>query len=107
MNSRMVKTLIPNQTLRLLLISLLGVCACAPQQNSRPQLVSEPTMNTIYETVKTPYKQGVVLTPPDSTKMVDSPTIFRVDSTWYMTYINFDGKGYVTWIRSEERRVGK
>src|SRR5690606_26627339 len=98
MNSRMVKTLIPNQTLRLLLISLLGVCACAPQQNSRPQLVSEPTMNTIYETVKTPYKQGVVLTPPDSTKMVDSPTIFRVDSTWYMTYIIFDGKGYETWI---------
>ncbi len=55
-------------------------------------------MAEVFEAIKTPYKYGIVLAPPDSTKMIDSPTIFRMDSTWYMTYIVFDGNGYETWL---------
>src|SRR3546814_14927617 len=96
----MVKTYTAHRALHLILFAIWGTMACTSRQNKndQPQLVSEQTMNAIYETVKTPYKQGVILTPPDSTKMVDSPTIFRNDSTWYMTYIIFDGKGYETWM---------
>lgn len=55
-------------------------------------------MDQIYEEIKTPFKYGLVLIPEDSTKMVDSPSVFRVDNLWYMTYIVFDGKGYETWL---------
>ncbi|GGC26311.1 hypothetical protein GCM10011386_17920 [Parapedobacter defluvii] len=73
--------------------------ACDHNGASKSQrVVSIETMNTVFETVRTPHKYGIVLAPPDSTKMVDSPTIFRVDNTWYMTYIVFDGKGYETWL---------
>ncbi len=74
---------------------LLGSCSSTRNVVGR---VSKETMENIYETVKTPYKYGVVLRHPDTSKMVDSPTIFRVDSMWYMTYIVFDGKGYETWL---------
>jgi predicted GH43/DUF377 family glycosyl hydrolase len=60
--------------------------------------VSPEAMHKVYEEVKTPYKYGIVLKDPDSTKMVDSPTIFRKKKLWYMTYIVYDGKGYETWI---------
>lgn len=94
----MVTRYISHRALCLLLVATLGAMACTSSQDTPPQQVSDQIMNAIYETVRTPYKQGVILTPPDSTKMVDSPTIFRIDSTWYMTYIVFDGKGYETWI---------
>lgn len=55
-------------------------------------------MQSVFEEVKTPYKYGVVFRHPDSTKMIDSPTIFRENDLWYMTYIVFDGQGYETWI---------
>ena len=35
---------------------------------------------------------------PDANKLMDSPTIFKKNGVWYMTYIVFDGKGYETWI---------
>jgi predicted GH43/DUF377 family glycosyl hydrolase len=34
--------------------------------------------------------------------MIDSPTIFRKDEVWYMTYIVFDGQGYETWLAESE-----
>ncbi|MBX3242348.1 MAG: glycosylase [Chitinophagaceae bacterium] len=55
-------------------------------------------MQEIFEKVKTPFKYGVVLTTGDSSKMADSPSIFRLNNTWYMTYIVFDGRGYETWL---------
>jgi predicted GH43/DUF377 family glycosyl hydrolase len=55
-------------------------------------------MNRIFEEVKTPYKHGVVFKHPDTTKLMDSPTIFRKGNRWLMTYIVFDGKGYETWL---------
>lgn len=66
--------------------------------NKGSKIVSEEVMQSVFEEVKTPYKYGVVFTHPDSTKMIDSPTIFRENDLWYMTYIVFDGQGYETWI---------
>lgn len=60
--------------------------------------ISPKEMKEVYEEIKTPFKYGIVFQHPDSTKMVDSPTIFREKDTWYMTYIVFDGKGYETWL---------
>lgn len=64
--------------------------------------VSQKEMQLVYEEIYTPYKYGIVLTASDSTKMVDSPTIFRAKGKWYMTYIVFDGRGYETWIATSE-----
>lgn len=61
-------------------------------------VVSENVMDKIYEEIKTPYKYGLILIPKDRSKMIDSPSIFRVNQLWYMTYIIFDGKGYETWL---------
>ena len=55
-------------------------------------------MDSIYSEIKTPFKHGVVFHHPDSTKMIDSPTIFREGDKWLMTYIVFDGQGYETWL---------
>lgn len=62
---------------------------------SEGKVVSPQVMNGIYEKVKTPFKYGVVLKGDDG-KMVDSPSIFRYRSQWYMVYITFDGNGYET-----------
>jgi predicted GH43/DUF377 family glycosyl hydrolase len=60
--------------------------------------VPQSVMNQIYAEVKTPYKYGMVITPADSTKKVDCPSVFRKGNSWYMTYIVFDGRGYETWL---------
>lgn len=65
---------------------------------STHKLVSPETMEKIYTEVKTPFKYGIIMEHPDSSMLVDSPTIFREKGRWYMTYILFDGKGYETWI---------
>lgn len=70
--------------------------------NQNREVVSPEEMEIIYNEIKTPYKYGVVLKHPDSTKMIDSPTIFRKDNKWYMTYIVFDGVGYETWIAESD-----
>ena len=61
-------------------------------------VVPQEEMERIFNEIKTPFKYGVVVQHPDSTKMVDSPTIFRENDIWYMTYIVFDGQGYETWL---------
>ena len=72
---------------------------CYGQLNtSSNKVLSQETMEKVYEEVKTDFKYGIVFQHPDSTKMIDSPTIFRKNSVWYMTYIVFDGKGYETWL---------
>ncbi|MBT32218.1 MAG: glycosylase [Thalassobius sp.] len=64
--------------------------------------VSHEEMESIYNEVKTPFKYGVVIEQPDSTKMIDSPTIFRNNGVWYMTYIVYDGQGYETWLTESD-----
>lgn len=70
--------------------------------NTPKKKVSRETMEKIYQEIKTPFKYGVVFQHPDTTKMIDSPTIFREKDVWYMTYIVFDGQGYETWLASSE-----
>ena len=73
--------------------------ACRNQPNTTQySIVPQDAMEEIYNEVKTPFKYGIVLEHPDSTVLMDSPTIFREKGVWYMTYILFDGKGYETWI---------
>jgi predicted GH43/DUF377 family glycosyl hydrolase len=64
--------------------------------------VSRETMELIYNEIKTPFKYGVVFKHPDSTKLLDSPTIFRMNNIWYMTYIVYDGQGYETWLAESD-----
>lgn len=78
----------------LLFLFLLSQICQAQSQGS----VSKEKMAEVYEEIKTPFKHGIVFQHPDSTKMIDSPTIFRENGRWFMTYIVFDGKGYETWM---------
>jgi len=52
-------------------------------------------MENIYNTVKTPFKYGVVLKGENGEK-VDCPSVFRYNRRWYMVYIIFNGDGYET-----------
>jgi predicted GH43/DUF377 family glycosyl hydrolase len=60
--------------------------------------VTEKKMEEVYQEVKTPYKYGLVLNPPDKHLKMDCPTVFRKGNNWYMSYIIFDGRGYETWL---------
>lgn len=60
--------------------------------------VSEKKMEEVYEQIKTPYKYGLVLVPPDKSKKMDCPSVFRKGDSWYMSYIIYDGRGYETWL---------
>ena len=68
------------------------------------QTITQQMMARVYDEVKTPYKYGLVVAPQDNHHKIDCPTVFRQDSTWYMTYVCYDGKdgtdgrGYETWI---------
>jgi predicted GH43/DUF377 family glycosyl hydrolase len=71
-------------------------------QGTRTKTISDENMEKIYQEIKTPFKYGVVLRHPDTTKMVDCPSIFRENNHWYMSYIVFDGKGYETWLAESD-----
>jgi len=82
-------------------IILLSFNACNDKKfksSSFEKVVSRERMEQIYNEIKTPFKYGIVFKHPDSTKLIDCPTIFRENNTWYMTYIVFDGQGYETWL---------
>ncbi len=70
----------------------LALCASAQTQ------IDGEEMQRIYEEVKTPYKYGVVIAPDSVGMMVDCPSVFRYEDCWLMTYVQFDGRGYETWI---------
>jgi predicted GH43/DUF377 family glycosyl hydrolase len=81
-------------------IFILSILAGATELSA--QVVPEKVMQEIYQKIKTPYKFGLVMVPPDNSKMMDSPSIFRFKNSWYMTYIVFDGKGYETWLAQSD-----
>jgi predicted GH43/DUF377 family glycosyl hydrolase len=62
------------------------------------KVVPQAVMQEIFGEVRTPFKYGLVLLPPDAKHKIDCPTIYRFGNTWYMTYIVFDGGGYETWL---------
>jgi predicted GH43/DUF377 family glycosyl hydrolase len=88
----------------MLFICLMLGCmvGCKRPGHAPDRTVPQEEMERIFEEIKTPYKYGVVIEQPDSSRMVDSPTIFRVSGKWYMTYIVFDGQGYETWLAESE-----
>lgn len=62
------------------------------------QKVPQPTMDSIFREVRTPYKYGLVMVPEDNGKKIDCPSVFRYKDQWMMTYLVFDGSGYETWL---------
>lgn len=65
---------------------------------SQTKEVQQEKMQQIYEEVKTPFKYGLVVVPTDNSKKIDCPTVFKKGNTWYMSYLQFDGRGYETWL---------
>ncbi|MEO6231074.1 MAG: glycosylase [Ferruginibacter sp.] len=78
----------------LLLMSVQMIFLSAFAQKQVPQSI----MQQIYDEVKTPFKYGLVVTPTDDSKRIDCPSVFRKGNSWYMTYIQFTGRGYETWL---------
>jgi predicted GH43/DUF377 family glycosyl hydrolase len=83
--------------LLLLVVFVVGLASSA-RNKPKSQVVPENVMQKIYDEVKTPYKYGLVMVPPDDSKKMDCPTVFRKNDKWYMTYLVFDGRGYETWL---------
>jgi predicted GH43/DUF377 family glycosyl hydrolase len=75
-----------------LLLLFFPVCAFAQKK------VSAEKMKAVYEEVKTPFKYGLVIAPKNDSFKIDCPTVFRKNKMWYMTYIQFNGRGYETWL---------
>ena len=73
-------------------------CNSSNERSKGTKAVTECEMEKVYAEIKTPFKYGVIIEQPDSNKLIDSPTIFRENDMWYMTYIIFDGQGYETWL---------
>ena len=75
----------------LMVLPLLPGC-----RKDLPETVPPEIMEKIYREVRTPHKYGLVLVPENPELMIDCPTIFRSDSSWIMSFIFFDGRGYET-----------
>lgn len=58
-------------------------------------MVSNETMQRMYDRLRTPYKYGILIK-GETGKKVDCPSVFRHRDKWYMMYIVFDGDGYET-----------
>ncbi|MRI00685.1 glycosylase [Kriegella sp. EG-1] len=86
----------------LLLIAVISILGCKQKETSLNNEVPQDEMEKIFNEIKTPFKYGIVIEQPDDKKMVDSPTIFRKNGVWYMTYIVFDGQGYETWLSESD-----
>ena len=86
------------QTLNLMILGMLLLAFTQISVCTAQNAVPAKVMEKVYNEVTTPYKYGIVIPQPDSTRMVDSPTVFREGNTWYMSYIVFDGRGYETWL---------
>lgn len=76
---------------------LIASLSSFSEPSGTPVAVSDQVMGDIYETVKTPFKYGIVIKHPDG-HAVDCPSVFRHNNAWYMLYIVFDQQGYETWL---------
>ncbi|WP_229201294.1 glycosylase [Arcticibacterium luteifluviistationis] len=83
-------------------LGFISLTSLSQTNTSTNMEVPQEEMEKVFDEIKTPFKYGIVIQHPDSTKMVDSPTIFRKNNVWYMTYIVFDGKGYETWLSESD-----
>ena len=62
------------------------------------KIVEQQKMQQVYDEIKTPFKYGLVLVPENNLKKIDCPTVFKMRDSWYMSYLQFDGRGYETWL---------
>lgn len=70
-----------------------------------PHPVAAARMEAVYQELKTPYKWGPVLSGPGGSR-VDNPRVFRVGSTWFMTYNHVAGPGgYEGWLARSDNLV--
>ncbi len=81
---------------------IISLTCCNQRNTTSNKVVPQEVMERIYTEIKTPFKYGIVFQHSDTTKMIDSPTIFRKNDAWYMTYIVFDGQGYETWLAESD-----
>jgi len=86
-----------SRSFRFFLVALMLFATLDMMAQEGP-IVPQAEMERIFSEIRTPFKYGIVFRHPDTTKLIDSPTIFRVGNKWYMSYIVFDGKGYETWL---------
>jgi hypothetical protein len=63
--------------------------------------IDAPTMQRVFDEVKTPFKYGIVLR-GSSEEKIDCPNVFRRDGRWYMVFIAFDGRGYETRLATSD-----
>lgn len=84
-----------------LLCLFLSLASCVGKADlSAP--VTQEEMQAVYEQVCTPVKHGLVVCPENPAHKSDSPSVYRYNGKWYMTWIVFDGKGYETWISESD-----
>lgn len=79
-----------------ILVFLVLSAACVRKEQKRE--ITDTVMQEIYEEIKTPYKYGLVMVPPNDSLKMDCPSIFRRGGKWYVTYLMYDGRGYETWL---------
>lgn len=83
-----------------LVFLFIGITGTAQQSGKS---VPPEKMQQVYEEVKTPYKYGLVMVPPNDSLKMDCPSVFRKGKYWYMVYLIYGGRGYETWLaRSED-----
>ncbi len=82
-------------------VGLVFTNKCNPADEHPAPLVSDESMQKIYNEIRTPYKYGIVLKGEEG-KMLDSPSVFRSGDRWFMMTIIFDGDGYETAIAESD-----
>jgi predicted GH43/DUF377 family glycosyl hydrolase len=64
--------------------------------------VASDLMLNVHEKVKTPFKYGIVLQPPQDS-VFDCPSVFRFDGRWYMLYVaTANHVGYETHLATSD-----
>lgn len=80
-----------------------GLLASPASAKTNAGPVPRSVMREVYEEVKTPYKYGMVVPPPQPNTYTDSASVFFYEDTWYMIYIIYyetGRQGYETLLAS-------
>ncbi|MCM8568473.1 glycosylase [Gramella jeungdoensis] len=89
--------------LNIVLLALIISCSSQPEKKEyKKREITDAVMEEIYNEIKTPYKYGLVMVPEDNSYKMDCPSVYKIDSTWYMTYLIYDGRGYETWMAKSQ-----
>lgn len=85
-----------------LLIIVCTVLLISGFKKPKSVVVPEEMMQQVYQQIKTPFKYGLVMVPPNNSKKMDCPSIFRKNGKWIMSYLIYDGRGYETWLAKSD-----